>query len=201
MAKISQKPECDAEQASGIVVAAVAAALLCGLCLFAITLQAPAGLSAGLGLIAGLGLARLNALRTAIRARRADSAAQRSSGQLIERLEDSNWELRESLERYRSLVEASGDLVIRRDRDGRLTFVSDAFCHAFGIARADILGTAYRPQVLETHGEVGRERPYDLLLSTVGGARWYSWLDILIRDDRRGIVEVQSVGRDITERK
>jgi PAS domain-containing protein len=36
----------------------------------------------------------------------------------IERLSDDNWELRESEERARSLLEAQGDLIVRRDSGG-----------------------------------------------------------------------------------
>src|SRR5471032_2073633 len=45
-----------------------------------------------------------------------------------EELFDRNWELREAEERARSLLEAQGDLIMRRDASGNVTYANDAFC-------------------------------------------------------------------------
>src|SRR5664280_998400 len=52
----------------------------------------------------------------------------------IEELSDDNWELRESEERARSLLEAQGDLIVRRDSSGRITYANDAFCALAGLS-------------------------------------------------------------------
>ena len=53
----------------------------------------------------------------------------------IEELSDDNWELREAEERARSLLEAQGDLIVRRDADGRITYANDALCALAGRSR------------------------------------------------------------------
>ena len=49
-----------------------------------------------------------------------------------EELADRNWELREAEERARSLLEAQGDLIVRRDAQGNITYANDAFCDLLG---------------------------------------------------------------------
>ena len=50
----------------------------------------------------------------------------------LESLRDLQWELREREARYRDLLDHQGDVILRRDKEQRLTFVNDAFCRAFG---------------------------------------------------------------------
>ena len=42
----------------------------------------------------------------------------------VEEIEDEAWELKESEERYRSLAEAFGDMVVHRDSTGKVLFVN-----------------------------------------------------------------------------
>ena len=50
--------------------------------------------------------------------------------------------------------------------------------------------------------ETGRARVrYDQHVRTAYGWRWLAWEDYAVRDGTGRLVEVQSVGRDITERK
>jgi len=127
-----------------------------------------------------------------------------------ERLEDLAWGLRESEARYRDLIDAQGDLIIRRDAAGEVTFANDAACRAFDLRREDLIGSRFRPHVVEMGegpsipwGEeaVPRAAAYDQKIETVAGERWFSWEDFAVRDEHGGIIEVQSVGRDVTQRK
>ncbi|MEZ5840319.1 MAG: ATP-binding protein [Hyphomicrobiales bacterium] len=126
----------------------------------------------------------------------------RSRGKSFEALSDETWQLRESLEQYESLIEAHGDLVTRRDAAGHLLFVNDAFCRAFGLSRDAVLGTDWRPGTIagETSAPTGN-LPRDIALMTVDGPRWYAWLDKPARSLADGAIVIQSVGRDITDRK
>ncbi|MDA7947998.1 MAG: ATP-binding protein [Hyphomicrobiaceae bacterium] len=127
----------------------------------------------------------------------------------IEQLKDLHWELRESEVRYRDLLDHQGDLIIRCDEEGRLTFANDAFCSAFGIDRLDALGQPFSPDIVEgvTAEQIDAmpfgdgPRRYEQLLETTKGQRWLAWEEFPVRDENDRIREVQCIGRDITERR
>src|SRR5471032_992602 len=58
----------------------------------------------------------------------------------LEEMSDRNWELREAEERARSLLEAQGDLIVRRDASARVTYANDAFCALAGKKREALIG-------------------------------------------------------------
>ncbi len=134
-------------------------------------------------------------------------AEKRELAATLERIADTAWELRESEERYRSLIDAQGDLVVHRDADERITFVNPAFLRAFGVGEANILGRPLSLAPLEEEREIDGGRGHgeiaarDLKLMTAAGARWFSWVDIRIRDEAGALGPVYSVARDITARK
>jgi len=130
----------------------------------------------------------------------------------IENLNDANWELRESEERYRGLIDAQNDLVVRRAADGTITFANGGACRALDLTPETIAGmpfqTAFKPVddgPSEPEAAASREqfaeRAYDQEIDTVDGPRWISWQEFAIRDDIGALNEVQCVGRDITARK
>ena len=53
----------------------------------------------------------------------------------IEALRAETRTLADAAERARSLLEAQGDLIVRRDVDACITYVNDAFCALIGRAR------------------------------------------------------------------
>jgi PAS domain S-box-containing protein len=130
----------------------------------------------------------------------------------IAALEAANTRLEASEARYKGLVDAQGDTILRRTPDGRMTYANEAFCRLFGVRRGEIVGQMFHP---EPHPEstppmfgrlagreVGREHvSYDQHIKTVAGYRWIAWEDYPIRGADGALLEIQSVGRDITERK
>ncbi|OAF00751.1 hybrid sensor histidine kinase/response regulator [Bradyrhizobium centrolobii] len=120
-----------------------------------------------------------------------------------EALIDRNWELKEAEERARNLFESQGDLIVLRDHQGRITFANDAYCALAGQARAALVGTRFDFDVLE-QGDSAREsngtRIHDQKIATHLGARWIAWREGFVRLDAGQPAELQSVGRDVTDR-
>src|SRR3954467_14546399 len=120
-----------------------------------------------------------------------------------EALIDRNWELKEAEERARSLFEQQGDLIVLRDTNGCITFANDAYCALAGQARGALVGTRFDFDVLE-QGDSAREsngtRIHDQKIATPLGARWIAWREGYVRLDAGQPAELQSVGRDVTDR-
>lgn len=120
-----------------------------------------------------------------------------------EALIDRNWELKEAEERARSLFESQGDLIVLRDHQGRITFANDAYCALAGQARSALVGTRFDFDVLE-QGDSAREangtRIHDQKIATPVGGRWIAWREGFVRHDAGQPAELQSVGRDVTDR-
>ncbi len=123
-----------------------------------------------------------------------------------------NARLYQSEMRYKGLVDAQGDAIFRRDASSRLTYANEAFLKMFGLDAKRAIGSIFSPELHPQSRaplfgsfaalEIGSGRArYDQHLRTANGYRWISWEDYAIRDSRGRLVEVQSVGRDITERK
>lgn len=119
--------------------------------------------------------------------------------------------LRQSEARYRGLVESQQDLVFRFDLGERVTFANDAYCEKFGLRREDLLGrtlTHLHPDDrAPTTAAIVRllAPPHRGMLenrvTTPHGWRWISWSGCAIADEHGNIVEIQCVGRDVTERR
>ncbi|MCC6848576.1 MAG: PAS domain S-box protein [Deltaproteobacteria bacterium] len=120
--------------------------------------------------------------------------------------------LRVSEARYRALVEAQDEMVCRFDLGGRFTFVNDTGCRLYGQPRTALLG---QPIVHRVHPEdadgvraaVARASapPYRSSVEsrtlTADGWRWFEWHGVGICDADGVLVEIQSTGRDVTERR
>ena len=109
--------------------------------------------------------------------------------------------MREAEERARSLLEAQGDIILRRDAQGAVTYANDAFCTLTGKPRATLIGKPLDLPVLE-QGAVSvlgdGTRIHDQKIAGHAGARWIAWREVDVRADTGR--EVQSVGRDVTDR-
>ena len=119
----------------------------------------------------------------------------------LEDASDRNWEISEAQERAKSFFEAQGDVIVRRDGGGTITYANDAFCALAGRSREDLLATTFALPV-EIQGDISNladgTRVHDQKIAAPGGARWIAWREVSVRVD--GGSEVQSVGRDMTDR-
>jgi signal transduction histidine kinase/CheY-like chemotaxis protein len=119
----------------------------------------------------------------------------------VDKEADRIWEMREAQERSKSFFEAQGDVIVRRDGAGAVTYANDAFCALAGRPREDLLATTFRLPV-EEQGETrvlaDGTRVHDQKIAAAAGAHWIAWREVTVRDE--GGSEIQSVGRDMTDR-
>lgn len=132
---------------------------------------------------------------------------------LIQERQRTEEALRASEERYRTIVEDQTELICRYRPDTTLTFVNEAYCRHFGRTREELIGTSFLSLIpdearqaalahVQSLCEYPRIEPYEHpIMAANGKIRWQQWVDHLILDDNGRILELQAVGRDITERK
>ncbi|POF32965.1 PAS domain-containing hybrid sensor histidine kinase/response regulator [Roseibium marinum] len=129
-----------------------------------------------------------------------------------EELEDRAWELGESDERHASILATLGDVVIRRDQDGTITYVNSAAEDVFGPEHPLMPGSPMALPLVERNSQSGYRDGLsdsetegmgfrDLLMETAQGRRWFSRIDIPVRDTASDRQLVQTVLRDVTERR
>jgi PAS domain S-box-containing protein len=122
-------------------------------------------------------------------------------------------ELIASEARYRGVVEDQTELICRYAPGYIITFVNESFCRQFSKERQDLIGT----NVFELVAEMDRDQLRSHLESLNvhsplrtqehrvvlpdGEIRWHRWSNRAILDEEGSIVEYQSVGLDITDRK
>ena len=135
--------------------------------------------------------------------RRALRGALRKIEARVEELSDRNFELKEAEQRAIGFLEAQGDLIVRRDRDGSITYANDAYCALARAERATLIGAPHTPAILE-QGEAAilpdGTRVHDQKIAGPEGERWIAWREVCVRTGQDSGTEIQSVGRDVTDR-
>jgi PAS domain S-box-containing protein/putative nucleotidyltransferase with HDIG domain len=121
--------------------------------------------------------------------------------------------LEHSRRRYRAVVEDQTELICRWLPGGMLTFVNEAYCRYFGKTKQELLGSNFM-QLIPDKEHKGIKARFALLNSKnpileqehivfagSGEERRQRWTNRAIFDKSGHVMEVQSVGRDITEQK
>jgi PAS domain S-box-containing protein len=121
--------------------------------------------------------------------------------------------LRESEARYRSVVEDQTEVISRFRTDGTLLFANEVFCRFFGISQEKLVGTQWQPRahpddvalVEERLAALSSSNPVVVIENRIFAADGkLHWMQFVNRGrfDREGrLLEIQAVGRDITDRK
>ena len=136
------------------------------------------------------------------------------SEELEQRVEQRTNELRESAERYRAVVEKQTEFIVRWRPDGQRTFVNGAYCRYWGVTPEEGLNINPLNHIAETDrpavedkisrliaGLTESETEIHQVIKPDGSIGWQEWNDHAIRDEQGRLVEIQSVGHDITARK
>lgn len=120
-------------------------------------------------------------------------------------------ELRKSEQRYRDVVESQSEMICRFLPDTTLTFVNEAYCRSFNKRSDELVGTKWavflpdadRDELLRRLAACAatRERfeQYQEVITPGGHTAWQRWTNDAIVDDQGRVVELQGVGRDVTE--
>lgn len=121
--------------------------------------------------------------------------------------------LRASEERYRLVVEDQTETICRFKADGTFTYVNETYCRLFGRTRAELLGNQWQPSAAkedlpEIEKQLRKLTPANRVVTIenriytdTGELRWFQFVNRAFFDADGVLIETQSVGRDITERK
>src|SRR5690606_18106024 len=127
--------------------------------------------------------------------------------QELEALADRMWEMQESEQRFYGLLEALGDLVVHRDRDGRILYANRVLAELMECEVQELIG--------KTLPELGIDVPLvpdaafsdgeslssiDVPIHGRGGLRWFSWTELSLRDNDDSVSH-WAIARDVTARK
>ena len=111
---------------------------------------------------------------------------------------------------YLQMIQAQTDLILRSLPDTTITFANDAVCLALGQSLKDIIGlrwSSFVPpkQADEINRKIAELTPDSPTFENINQdyrsdneIGWTQWINFGIFDDRGQLLEIQSVGRDIT---
>jgi PAS domain S-box-containing protein len=121
--------------------------------------------------------------------------------------------LRESEERYHTVMDHQTEVISRFRQDGILLFVNKQFCRFFGKNADEIIGRKWQPAAVDEdvpHIEAQLKKltpanPTVIIENRVysgyGSIRWMQFINRGFFNESGGLTEIQSVGRDVTDRK
>ncbi len=119
-------------------------------------------------------------------------------------------ELQESLGLYQKVVESQKDFILISEPDTTITFANESLCQALGISLGEVVGLKWLdfidPEDLNiVLGKISALTPEEPSFinenqdQRAGGIIGYTqWINHGIFDDQGNLVEIQSVGRDIS---
>lgn len=128
--------------------------------------------------------------------------------QALEALADRMWEMQEGEARSRDLIDTLGDLVVHRDRAGRIVYANRIFADLVECSPEELQGRTLEDLEIDvgltadTAFSDGECLTYnDVSIRTSTSVRWFSWIELSTRDDTTGAVSHRAIARDITVRK
>jgi len=148
------------------------------------------------------------------------SATSALIGLVVVKLQSASAAARKTLEalalnegRYQAILDDQTDLICRFLSSGEVRYANDAYCRYFGKAAGQIIGSDWRPVVHQDdvphiERELARLTPASpevtvesRVFAADGELRWTQFINRALYDVDGRLLEVQSVGRDITDRK
>jgi PAS domain S-box-containing protein len=125
--------------------------------------------------------------------------------------------LAESEQKYRELVELANSIILRWNTAGKITFLNEYGQRFFGYAAAEIIGRHVVGTIVPPTDTAGRDLnrfieevcvtpdAFDKSVNENmrrGGERvWIAWTNRVLRDPRNQVVEILSVGTDVSKQR
>jgi len=146
--------------------------------------------------------------------RRAEEALEKYSEQLEQRVSERTHQLRESEEKYRTIIEDIEDGYYEVDLTGNFTFFNDSMCKIGGYPKNELMGMNYRQYTDEEAAEKIYQN-YNKIHTTGKPTKGFEWR-VIRKDGSEGHMETsislindiggkpigfRGIARDITERK
>ena len=131
----------------------------------------------------------------------------------VQRADEAHAGIEASEQRYRAVVEDQAEYICRALPDGTILFVNPAYCRLYGKPADELVGRNYFLDIPEDEHEHVRQstarltpdEPTQTIINPTiaagGEIRWVQWTDRAIWGSDGRVVEIQSVGRDITEQR
>jgi PAS domain S-box-containing protein len=131
---------------------------------------------------------------------------------MLARLSGTQTDLQKSEERYRGIIESQEEFIVRVNKEGECIFVNDAYCEKFGKKKEQLIGKKFKPQIhqddknkTETAFKQLNQPPnrvfFEQRAMMKDEWRWIAWEMYAIKDKKDKTIEIQQVGRDVTEHK
>jgi len=125
--------------------------------------------------------------------------------------------LQESEHKYRELVENANSIILRMSKEGKLTFLNEFGQKFFGYTEEEIIGRHVIGTIVPESESTGRnlqtlmeeictdprkfEKNINENIRNNGERVWIDWTNKVVFDNQGQLVEILSIGSDITERK
>lgn len=125
--------------------------------------------------------------------------------------------LAESEQKYRELVQYANSIILRWNAEGKITFLNEFGQKFFGYAEDEIIGRHVLGTIVPTTETSGRdlgqlmdeicaapeayEQNINENVRSNGERVWIAWTNRIIRDERGHLIEIMSVGTDVTARR
>jgi len=125
--------------------------------------------------------------------------------------------LSESEKKYRELVESATSIILRWNRHGEITFMNEFGLNFFGYSQEELIGRNVMGTIVPETESTGRdlhplmekiredplkfERNINENMRSNGDRVWIDWTNKVVLNDQGELVEILSIGSDITERR
>ena len=145
--------------------------------------------------------------------RKAHEELERRVAERTAELTARNEQLRQSQERYLSVIQDHLEFIIRWCDDGVRTFVNDSYCMHCRTHSEDLIGTSFMSSIVEADKEELRvklaaltvENPVVVhdhrIITAEGHTVWEHWTHRALFNADGQVIEFQSIGCDATERR